>query len=161
MDLKSIRVIEFTGKTSDWEGWSEKFKAKANQKNVSKVPKERAEKAGERLSIDMCSPKTKGIGGKQHWLLVVDDCTDFEWSFFLKKKSDLKDEIFTLIRELKEKHGIQVKYIRGDNSGKNRALEKLCKQEGLGITFEYTAPGNPQQNGRVERKFATVYGRVD
>ncbi len=31
---------------------------------------------------------------------------------------------------------------------------------GLGITFEYTAPGTPQQNGRVERKFATLYGRI-
>jgi hypothetical protein len=26
--------------------------------------------------------------------------------------------------------------------------------------FEYTAPGTPQQNGRFERKFATLYGRV-
>ena len=32
MDLKSIRVIGFIGKTSDWEGWSEKFKARAKRK---------------------------------------------------------------------------------------------------------------------------------
>jgi transposase InsO family protein len=24
--------------------------------------------------------------------------------------------------------------------------------------FEYTAPGTPQQNGKIERKFATLYG---
>ncbi len=47
-----------------------------------------------------------------------------------------------------------------DNSGKKNALEKLCKQEGLGIKFEYTAPGTPQQNGQVERKFQTLYGRL-
>ena len=28
------------------------------------------------------------------------------------------------------------------------------------ITFEYTAANTPQQNGRIERKFATIYGRV-
>ena len=28
------------------------------------------------------------------------------------------------------------------------------------IKFEYTSPGTPQQNGRIERKFATLYGRV-
>ncbi len=34
-----------------------------------------------------------------------------------------------------------------DNAGENVALEMSCKQEGLGIKFEYTAPGTPQQNG--------------
>ena len=29
----------------------------------------------------------------------------------------------------------------------------------LWIIFEYTAPGTPQQNGVVERAFATVMGR--
>jgi len=29
-----------------------------------------------------------------------------------------------------------------------------------GVTFEYTARNTPQQNGKVERKFATLYGRV-
>ena len=33
-------------------------------------------------------------------------------------------------------------------------------QEGLGIQFEFTGPGTPQRNGRIERKFATLYGRV-
>jgi hypothetical protein len=26
--------------------------------------------------------------------------------------------------------------------------------------FEFTAPDSPQQNGKIERKFATLYGRV-
>jgi hypothetical protein len=33
-------------------------------------------------------------------------------------------------------------------------------KEQLGIHFEYMGPGTPQYNGRVERKFATLYGRV-
>ena len=96
-------------------------------------------------------------GGKKHWLLVLDDCTDLAWGYFLKSKSDLNDEILALIKELKPKFGITVKYIRCDNAGENKALEKACKQEGLGITFEYTTPSTPQQNGRVERKFDTLY----
>ena len=34
------------------------------------------------------------------------------------------------------------------------------KRQGLGLNFEYTAPGTPQQNGRVERNFVALYGRV-
>jgi len=36
----------------------------------------------------------------------------------------------------------------------------MCKQEGLGIKFEYSGPKTPQRNGRVERKFQTLFGRV-
>ena len=43
------------------------------------------------------------------------------------------------------KYNIQMKIIRGDNAGKNKELETTCKQEGLGVSFEYTSPGTPQQ----------------
>jgi len=39
-------------------------------------------------------------------------------------------------------------------------LSKNTKRDGLGIQFEWTAPGTPQQNGRAERKFKALYGRV-
>ena len=65
-----------------------------------------------------------------------------------------------LIKELKAKYGIEAKYIRCDNAGKNNALKCACLEEGLGVSFEMTAPSTPQQNGKVERKFATLYGRM-
>lgn len=34
---KSIRIIEFSGKQSDWDGWSEKFLAKAEHKGYRKL----------------------------------------------------------------------------------------------------------------------------
>ena len=39
-------------------------------------------------------------------------------------------------------------------------FEKASKLEGMGLKFEYTVPGTSQQNGRAERKFQTLYGRV-
>jgi len=91
---------------------------------------------------------------------VVDDCTDFCWSFFLKKKSDQVDLILDLIKDVKAKYNYTVRYIRCDNAGENTSLEKKCLEQGLGITFEYTSPHSPQFNGRVERKFATLYTKV-
>ena len=69
----------------------------------------------------------------------------------MKQKSETKDIMIALIKELKQAYDIEVKTIRCDNSGENNALQRSCKQEGLGITFEYTAPNTPQQNGRVKR----------
>jgi hypothetical protein len=53
-----------------------------------------------------------------------------------------------------------VRKIRCDNVGENNALEKMCEKEEFGIQFEYTSPGSSQYNGKVERKFATLYARV-
>ena len=50
--------------------------------------------------------------------------------------------------------------MRCDNAGEKKSFEELSKKEGLGIKFEYTSPGSPQQNGKCERKFATLYGKV-
>ena len=38
-----------------------------------------------------------------------------------------------------------------DNAGENKMLAKSCDQNEMGIKFEYTAPGTPQQNGVIER----------
>ena len=64
----------------------------------------------------------------------------------MKQKSETKDIIIALIKELKQAYDINVKNIRCNNSGENNALQRICKQEGLGIAFKYTAPVTPQQN---------------
>ena len=46
------------------------------------------------------------------------------------------------------------------HAGKITAFEYDAKEEGLGLTFEYTLPGTPQQNGKVERKLTTLMGRA-
>ena len=57
--------------------------------------------------------------------------------------------------------GRQVKYIRCDNAGENlKFKENADADENLELTFEFTAPGTPQQNGKIERKFATLFGRT-
>ena len=53
-----------------------------------------------------------------------------------------------------------MKIIRCDNAGDNKVLERESEKNELGIIFEYTAPGTPQQNGVVERAFVTVMGRA-
>ena len=126
---------------------------------MNKEHQDRSDVPGERLFMDISSTRHLSMGGKRYWLLVIDDCTDYSWSFFLKHKSNLPDKMIELIKDLKEKHNYIVKYVRCDNAGENTKFEKRSKQEGLGITMEYTAPGMPQQNGRVEAKFATLYGQ--
>jgi hypothetical protein len=60
-----------------------------------------------------------------------------------------------LVKELKN-----VTFLRVDDAGEHFALESLCKQQNINIKFEFSGPRTPQRNGKVERKFQTLYGRI-
>ena len=135
--------------------------AKIRQANVPKTKEKQVpSRPGYRLCIDISPFKHESMGGKRHWLITVDEFSDCSHSFFLKRKSDhILVMISIWIKGLKAKYGIDVKYIRLDNSGENRSLQKECEKHNLGIIFEFTAPGTPQQNSVVERKIPTLMGR--
>lgn len=44
-----------------------------------------------------------------------------------------------------------------DNAGENLDFKKVAELEFPWIDFELTSPGTPQQNGKAERKFATLF----
>ena len=138
------------------------LKAKARQKNIpiNNNQESRSGVAGERLGFDISSIKDLSLGGSKFWLLVVDEYSDMCWSFFLKAKSETHVKIHGLVCELKDRFNKMVRVLRCDNAGENKKTEEYMKEKGIGIQFEYSAPNTPQQNGKVERKFATLYGRI-
>ena len=78
----------------------------------------------------------------------------------LKRKIDLADVMIGFIENLKNKYNLQVQYLHCNNAGENDAFKNACKQEGMGDDFEYSAPGTPQQNNSIKRKFVTLFNRV-
>ena len=64
-------------------------KAKIRQRNIPKEKiKKMATRPGYRVFIDISSFKQVSRGGNRHWLIVVDEFSDYAHSFFLNKKSD-------------------------------------------------------------------------
>jgi hypothetical protein len=56
---------------------------------------------------------------------------------------------------------IKIQIIRCDNAGENKSLQnKINTTPDFIIHFEYTAPYTPEQNGTIERKFQTLYGKT-
>ena len=130
-------------------------KAKIRQRNVQKKKiKKMPTKPGYRVFIDVSR------GGNRHWLIVVDEFSDYTHSFFLNKKSDQIKILPMWIKGIAKKHRIEIKRIRLDNSGENKSLQKECDKQNLGIIFEFTAPGTPQQNSIAERRIPTLMGRA-
>ena len=133
---------------------------KMRQKNVIKEQVPRAKEVGDRMFMDISSIKYRSIGGAKYWVLFMDDNSGFLISKFLKQKSDLAREGLMLMKRLKDQYRIEIKIIRCDNAGENKKMDDACIEQRMGIKFEYTAVGTHQQNGRVERKFSTLYGRI-
>ena len=77
---------------------------KAKQQGVSKKDVARSKILGERLFFDVSSPSTSTFCGKKHCLLVIDDSSNYVWSFFLKEKSNIADVMLGIIKNLKNKY---------------------------------------------------------
>jgi hypothetical protein len=77
----------------------------------------------------------------------------------LKKKSDLKVKIKTLLTVLKIANW-NVRFIRCDNAGENMAMKNDPEIKSFGIKSEFLGPRTPQRNEKVERKFQTLYGSI-
>ena len=90
----------------------------------------------------------------------MDEYTKHCWSIFLKHKSDLSTEMMSWLFRFQRDYKIQVKFFRCDNSGENRSFRDSLQNHEFKFQFEFTATNTPQQNGRLERKLATLYGKV-
>ena len=138
---------------------------KAKQKSVPKFAANRALVFGERVFFDLSWIKGTSLGNSNYWLLAVDECTKFCWSRFIKKKSDLKTEMMRILEDIEnicliKKVSMKNVHLRCDNAGENKSLHDDLKTKKPHIKFEFTSPKTPQQNGVVERAFATLKGRV-
>ena len=134
--------------------------SEAKQQTVSKKAVPWSKILGERLFFDISSLSTPTFGSKKHWLLIVDDSSNFSWHFFLKEKSNLVDAMIGLIKNLKDKYNVQVQYLCYNNAGENVVLKKVCKKEALGVDFKYTAPSMPQENGCIKRNWNGLWAKA-
>jgi hypothetical protein len=78
---------------------------------------------------------------------------------FISRRKEFKEKMMVLSTDLKIS-GINIRFICCDDSGENKAFQKECKSKALNIIFEFSGPKTPQRNGKFERKFQTLYGRV-
>jgi hypothetical protein len=107
---------------------------------------------GERLYVDISSIKERSFSGAKFWALIVDDYSDYCWSFVMKNKSDLKTRIKTFLTDLNIANRI-VKFIRCDDTGENMTIKNDPEIKSFGIKFEFSGPRTPHRNGKVKRKF--------
>jgi septum formation topological specificity factor MinE len=138
-------------------------KEKIRMKKIPKEPSANiARVEGEKLMIDISWIKTESTAKNRYWLLIMDEYTNFLWSYIMKTKDEQVSVIIKHVNMLQNKPKVKVKYIRCCNYGEYHDIQKYLRERSpkMRCKFEFTAPDSPQKNGKIERKFATLYGRV-
>lgn len=127
---------------------------------INKINPNKSDICGERLYFDLIYIESSSLGGNKYWMFIEDEETAFNITCFLPLKSELAMEMCGIIKTLVSQRK-NVKYFRCDNAGENFMVqEELVNNGTKNIEVEHTAPRTPQQNGVVERKFATLYNKV-
>jgi hypothetical protein len=81
--LKSTSKMYGLKHSENFETCEESAVAKARQKNVNKSWLNSSDVPSERLYIDISSIAERSFGGAKFWALIVDDYSDYCWSFIL------------------------------------------------------------------------------
>ena len=55
---------------------------KIRQKNIPKKNEDKNENSGQRMYLDISSMRKPSMGGRQHWVMMVDEATKYKKSFF-------------------------------------------------------------------------------
>jgi Reverse transcriptase (RNA-dependent DNA polymerase) len=135
-------------------------KAKIRMKNMPKLATNPSTRKLERLMIDISYIKSHSLGQNNYWLLMMDEYTHLLWSFFIPKKNLVSKTLLPILILLEKEHDLKIKFIRSDNAPEHVELQQdITEHPTLSAKFEFTAPDSPQQNGRIERKFATLNGK--
>jgi len=117
----------------------------------------RANQGLELVHADLCgkiSPPTPG--GRQYFLLVVDDHSRYMWVELLKTKDEALGYFKKIKQQAELEKGMKLKLLRTDRGGEfnSHLFTVFCSE--TGIKHYTTTPYSPRQNGVVERRNQTV-----
>ena len=115
---------------------------KIRQKNISKKNEDKSENPGERMYLDISSIRKPSMGGRQHWVMLVDEATKSKKSFFLKKKNEQVEPIIDWKKALKARHKILVKIIRCDNAGEIKSWKECQTRMSWGLSLNIQPQGH-------------------
>jgi hypothetical protein len=97
--------------------------AKIRMKKISKEAAHTATIKGERIMIDLSWIKTESVTKNHYWLLIMDEYTNFWWSYFLKTKNEQVSVIIKHFQRLQNDTKVKVKCICCNNSGENHDIQ--------------------------------------
>jgi hypothetical protein len=116
----------------------------------------RAEKPFDLVHLDLWTSPIVSVSGYKYYLVMLDDCTHYLWTFPLKLKSDTFTTLSNFFAYVSTQFGCTVKAIQCDNGHEfdNSSTRTFLLTKGalLRMSCPYTSP----QNGKAERIIRSI-----
>ena len=109
------------------------------------------------LHMDLFGPvPTRSRSGKKYTLFIVDEFSRFTWVLFLRKKSNVADEIIYFITQSEVLYNFKVRKLRSNHETEFRNLTLDDFYDSKGIAQNFSVVRAPQENGVAERRNRTL-----
>ena len=108
------------------------------------------------IHCDLWTSPVPSVSGFKYYLVVLDDCSHYLWTFPLRVKSDTFSTLANFFSFVRTQFGVTVKAVQCDNGREfdNSSTRTFFLTNGvhLRMSCPYTSP----QNGKAERMIRTV-----
>ncbi|GJW53672.1 retrovirus-related pol polyprotein from transposon TNT 1-94 [Tanacetum coccineum] len=97
------------------------------------------------LYMDLCGPmRIKSINGKKYILVIIDDCSQYTWTYFLRTKDETPEVLKNFLKMIQCNLQAQVITVHTDRGTKflNKTLHAYFKEEG--IEHQTSTPRTPE-----------------
>ena len=133
---------------------------KGKHKPLPKPKFLRAANPMDRFHLDMSGIiNCKSYGGHQYFLVIIDDCTGYKWTYCLRKKTDYLaciDHLFTRLGEMPKIVRGTPRALRTDNAGEMLSQEARDYMKKHKIWHELCNPHEHHQNPRAEAAIGNI-----
>jgi hypothetical protein len=116
----------------------------------------RASKNFDLIHCDLWTSPIVSVSGFKYYLVILDDCSHFLWTFPLWLKSDAFSAITNFFAYVSTQFGCTIKSIQCDNGREFDNSASCAFFLANGVSLRMSCPYTSQQNGKAERIICTI-----
>jgi len=116
----------------------------------------RASKNFDVIHCDLWTSPIMSISGFKYYLVILDDCSHFLWTFPLRLKSDTFPTLSNFFTYVHTQFGCTIKSVQCDNGREFDNSASRAFFLAKGVTLRMSCPYTSQQNGKAERTIRTT-----
>jgi hypothetical protein len=108
------------------------------------------------IDCDLWTSPVVSVSGYKYYLVILDDCTHYTWTFPLRLKSGTFGVLSTFFSFVRTQFNSPIKAVQCDNGREFDHSSARTFFLTHGVVLRLSCPYTSQQNGRVERTLRTI-----
>jgi histone deacetylase 1/2 len=108
------------------------------------------------IHCDLWTSPIVSVSGYKYYLVILDDCSHYIWTFPLRLKSETFSTLANFFAYVHTQFGTTIKSVQCDNGREFYNSVALTFFLSHGVALRMSCPYTSQQNGRAERSLRTI-----